>query len=493
MSWGADQLGVTEETFSMIKAAVAPTDGIFASTNITGVDLQPLVSLVPVDTPFRNDTPRVQAPQGARYAYWRALLNINQSQSDGAVPFDWSAPLAVEQEQDFFAPFGVIGQGGTVTQDAIAQATNYADALAVGTLQTLNQVMITEDINLLNSISFALPAIATPSLAASATGGTIAASTAVNVKVAARSGKNYYYGGSGVASAQASVTTGSTSSTNSVTATVTAVKLAAAYDWYVDNFYYTTTTVNTVNITFVPTANQPLPTLPLLSTVAPTAPPTADSSYSTSWITGLAGTILGDSSNSSGATSLVTPGTGSSQGAYYQSLDGATFTYSGAAVEQLDAMNEAIYNSYQISPTRYLMGAQSINDLSNILLGSPQAQIFMQVQADGRGTATLGGRATNYINKTTGGTPIMLELQPHLPPGQLIAVTDAIPFPGANISTVLSVETLLDYWRYEYGSSRVPGQVGGGPRYDFEIRCQEAFKNLASPAMGVIANIGAGS
>ena len=489
MSWGADELGVTEETFSMIKAQTA---GIFASTGIQGVNLQSLVSLVPVDTPFRNDTPRHPSPQGAKWAYWRALLNINQSQSNPAVPFDYSGPLANIDEQDVYAPFAVLAQGGTTTQDAIALSQNYADVLAVDTLQTLNQLLIGEDINLLNAISFALPTISTPSLAASATGGSIAASTAVDVKVQARSGSNYYYGGSGIASAQASVTTGSTTSTNSVTATVTAVRCAAAYDWFVAGFYYTTTTVNTATITFVPTANQPLPSLPGLSSVAPSAPATADSSYSNTWLTGLEGTILGDFGSGSAPT-LVTPGTGTSQNAYYQSLDGAPFTYSGAAVAQLDAMNEAIYNSYQISPTRYLMGAQSINDLSNILLGSPQAQIFMGPNADGRGTATLGGRAVNYINKTTGGTPIMLELQPHLPPGKLIAVCDSIPFPGANIGVPISVETQLDYWRYEYGSSRVPNTAGGGPRYDFEVRCQEALVNVASPTMGVIANIAAGS
>ncbi len=493
MSWGADVLGVTEDTFSMIKAA---TSGITYSTGIAGVDLQPLVSLVPVDTPFRNSNPRVPAKQGAKYAYWRSLLNVNNTQSNAAVDFDFAGPVANISEQDVFAPFAPLAQGGVVTQDALAEANGYADALAVATLQTLNQLLISDDINQLVSIGYALPSIGTPSLTTAATGGSIGSGDAVHVQVAARSGPNYYYGGSGVASSDATITVGTTSSTNSVTASVAAVEAACAYDWFVgststNQVYYTTTTVNTVTITSIPTVKQPLPSLPLLSNVQPDTPPTADSSYESYWQTGLLGSILGDFPSSSGVNTYVTPGTGTSQGAYYKSLDGGQLTVSGSAVEQLDAMNESIYNTWQISPTRYLMGSQSINDLSNVLLNTPQAVTYLQ-PSDGRVGMQLGGYVATYLNKTVGGKAIALELQPHLPPGKIIAVVDSIPFPGANIDTVLSVETQLDYWRFDYGANRNAGTGGGGPRYDFEVRSIQAFRNKAGATMGVIDNIAAG-
>ena len=497
MSLGADILGVTEETFSLIKAT---TNGILQSTGLYGVDLQPLVSLVPVDTPFRNSTPRMPAPQGAQYAYWRSLQNVNNQQLNPAVPFDYAGPIALIDERDVFAPFSPLAQGGSVTWDALAQSMGYADALAVDTLQTLNQLMIGDDINQLNAISFPLPSIATPSGTTSTTGGSIASGASVNIKVAARSGNNFYYGGSGPASANFAVTVGTTTSTNSVTATVAAVECAVAYDWYVgstssNQVYYTTTTVNTVTITMVPTAAQPVPTssYPLLSSVQPSTPPTADTSYNTYWMNGLLGSILGDFSNSAGATNLTTPGSGTSQGAYFKSLDGGQFHVSGASVAELDALNQAIYDKWQLSPTRYLMGSQSVNDLTNAFLNSPQAVAFLQPSgADGRNALAMGGSVSRYFNKTVNGKPISIELQPHLAPGTVIAVTDEIPFPGANIDVPLSVETQLDYARFDYGANRQLNTSGGGPRYDFEIRSVQAFRNKAAATMGVISNIAPG-
>ncbi|MDE2106426.1 MAG: hypothetical protein KGL39_54930, partial [Patescibacteria group bacterium] len=96
-----------------------------------------------------------------------------------------------------------------------------------------------------------------------------------------------------------------------------------------------------------------------------------------------------------------------------------------------------------------------------------------------------------YLNKTVNGVPITLELMPHLPPGKVIAVVDEVPFPGANLASTLEVETLYDLFRFDYGANRASGS-GGGPRYDFEVRSRQAFKNKAAPLMGVIDNIGAG-
>jgi hypothetical protein len=506
MSWGADKLGVTQETFDMIKAA---TSGIISSTDLAGINLQPLVSLVPVDTPFFNSTPRVASGEGALFAYWQAILNQNSVQVDVGVPLDQAAGLVQIANQYIFSPFAAVGLGGTVTQDAIAQAQGYADALAVATLETIKQVLIGMDIHQLGAQSFALPTIGTVTLAASTTGGTIAASTAVHVVCAARSGVNYYRGGSAAASSDATLTTGSSTSTNSVTATVPAVKGAVAYDWYVgtttgNRAYWTTTTVNTVVITFVSTAAQNVPALAGIFNSGLAGPsgtgPTADSSFQTYWQNGLLASILGDFSAQPDAlgisgtvANLVTPGSGTSQGAYFKSLDGASLHVVGAALGQIDTMNQAIYDTYQLTPTRLLMGSQSINDIANAVLNNPQAVTWLvPTDREGRAQVVAGGAVAVYLNKTVNGKPIVLELQPHLPPGIIVAVVDEVPFPGANIDTVLSVETQYDFWRFDYGANRVAGATGG-PRYDYEIRSKQAFRNKAAPVMGVLANIAAGT
>ena len=507
MSWGSDTLGITEETMEMVKAA---TSGITTTTGIAGVVLDPkLFSLVPVDTPFFNSTPRHGSSMGARFAFWQTLLNVNNAQPDIGTPFEQAGQLVLIQDQYLASQFVPMALGGTVSEDALATAQGYADALAVDTLQTINQVLIGMDIHQLNAQNFALPTAGTPTLTASPTGGSIAASTAVYVKVAGRSGVNYYRGGSQAVSSEAGPnTSSSSSSTNSVTGFVAAIKGAAAYDWYVGSssgaeYYYTTTTTNTVTITAVPTVAQNVPSLSGIYNAGkqgPTSAPTSDSSYQAYWQNGLTASILGDyyaQPDQLGAgltfTNLVTPGTGTTQGAYYNSLDGAQLSVQGAALEQIDVMNRAIYDTYQVTPTRLLMGSQSINDIANALLDNPQAVTWLvPTDASGRAHLVAGGAVAIYLNKTVNGKPITLELQPHLPPGQIVAVVDEVPFPGANITTALSVETLIDFWRFDYGTSRNIGQANGGPRYDFEIRSLQAFENMAAPVMGILSNIGAG-
>ena len=511
MSWGSDQLGVTEETFEVIKAA---TSGITTTTGIAGVIPPELISLVPVDTPFFNSTARSSATstggrQGARFVFWETLLNVNNIQPDIGVPFDQAGALVQIENQYVSSQFAPMALGGTVSEDALATGQGLADVLAVDTLQTINQVLIGMDIHQLGAQNFALPTAGTPTLTASTTGGSIAASTTVYVKVAGRSLVNYYRGGSQTASSEAGPSTSSSaSSTNSVTAFVAAIKGASAYDWYVGSstgaeYYYTTTTVNTVTITSIPTVAQHVPALSGIynaGSQGPTAVPTADSSYQSFWQNGLLPSILADYAAQpdqlgSGLTftNLTTPGGGTTQGAYYASLDGAQLSVQGAALEQIDAMNRAIYDTYQLTPTRLLMGSQSITDIANALLDNPQAVTWLTpTDASGRARLVAGGAVAIYLNKTVNGKPIVLELQPHLPPGTIIAVVDEVPFPGSNVQNPIKVETLIDFWRFDYGASRNIGQSNGGPRYDFEVRSLQAFECKAAPVMGVLQNIGAG-
>ena len=138
--------------------------------------------------------------------------------------------------------------------------------------------------------------------------------------------------------------------------------------------------------------------------------PTADTSYQTYWQNGLTASILGDWSSSpdqlgasSGLTfaNLVTPGSGVSQGAYYLSLDGAQLSVSGAALEQIDVVNKTIYDTYNVSTTRMLMGSQTITDIANALLDNPQAVTWLvPTDASGRARLVAGGAVAIYLNKT---------------------------------------------------------------------------------------------
>jgi hypothetical protein len=482
----SDINGITAETLDSIKKAT--TAGVTSGTGVFGIDLADLISLIPVNTPFRDMLPRTKPMMGAKFAQWRALTNVNNTQPDPSTAFDYAAPLVNIAEQDVTALYGKVGAGYTVTQDAIDFAGGYADAKSVAIFNALNQFKIGEDKKCIGGQNFALGTPSAPTVTPAGTGGSIGATAAVSVRVAARTGSNYFYGGSTAASVAGSGTTGA-GTTNSAVATVAAVRGAVAYDWYVGGFYYTTTTVNTVTVTSVPTANAAaVPTLPDLYGVAPTAVPAVDTSAKPNDFNGLLATLAGDYA-SGGATGLVTPGSGLTSGAYFKSLDGAPLTVSGANVTELDALNQSIYDTVRLSPDAYMMSSQQATELSKAILGSSASTTFFTPGQEGRNDATLGAFVGHYINKAAGGTPIRIEVQPHMPPGTIIARTDRVPFPNSNISNVHEIRTLREVADYEYASARVAGQSGGGPRFDGETYATEVYVNRAPVSCGVLSNV----
>jgi len=519
MSAAADMLGVTEETFAMIKAA---TSGINASTGIAGIDfLEDLMSWVPVDTPLFNSVPRGQG-RGAISVFYQTLLNINNQQNWVGVGRDYAAQLAKKQNQYTFSPYAVVGQGSTVTWDAIAQAEGFTDALAVDTIQTINQQLIALEVNQGNSANFALPTIGTVTAVGHSTGGSVGAVT-VYIKVAARSGMNWYAGGSSIASAEAN-SGALTGTTNSVTATWPAVKSAAGYDVYVGSatgveYYYTTVSVNSVLITSVPTSANNVPALTKLynaGSPGPAAVPTTDSSYGLGngaaaqfgaanagvWMNGLTASILGDWNESLAGPvpgsegsnpGLVTPGTGVSQGAYWASLNGNPLTVSGAAFAEVDATLQYLYDTYEITPSRILMPSDVLLNFNNAFLNNPQAVTWLSPDAaNGKLEGVMGGHVASYANKVVNGTKIPLWLMPYMPPGRMTFVIDSLPFPGSNVTSALQARCLYDFFRFDYGANRTAGSTSGGPRYDYEVRTEMAFVNKASGVCAHLQDIGAG-
>jgi len=489
---------VTKETLEMIKKA--QTSGILVSTGVQGVDLSGLVALVPVNVPARNNTsafPREIAGEGSQTAVWRSLLNINSQQTDAAVGLDFAGSMTLFDEQDVFAPYKPLAKAGRVTLDAVAVARNYADALAVAELQTLNQLFIDQDMHIVNSQNWSLGTPEKPTLTKSTEGGTIKKEEAVIVKVAARSGANYFVGGatSGntIASEVTETAAGAGTETNSVGASIKAVKGAVAYDWYVGKkggklFYLTTTTVAKVVITKVPTEAEAVPKLPLISAGKPSAePPVADTSFSTKWYNGVLASTLGDY----GATGPVTPGSGASSGATFIDFGGAKISGEGASIGVLDQVNDELWASVQLSPTAYMVNSLQGDEISDIILSSSASTTFLPpTDADARTNLAGGGYIGRYINKAAGGVPVQIEVHPRVAPGTIIARTDRVPFPGSNIGSVFEVRCQYDTMRFDYAANYNPGEAGGGPRYDFEIRSMETLVNRAPVAQAVVANVG---
>lgn len=481
---------LTRQTMEAIRKA--QTAGVTVGTGIFGYDLSDVVSLVPVNTPLYDRFSRKPGSQGSKAATWRSMTNVNNAQPNPFVGVDAGGNFVQFAEQDVMALYQPVRVSGRVTDDSIDFAEQYEDTKALGITGTLMQWRILDNKSIIGGQNFALAAIGTPAVVTATTGGNIGQTIAVNVKVAARSPYNFYWGGSGIASAQGTATTPTDGlATHSATATVVAVKGAVAYDWYVAGFYYTTTTTNTVLITSVPVANAPaVPNIPDLFVTAPTAVPVADTTGSANAYNGLIASTLGDYSV---AGPIVTPGTGTGSGAIWTTLNGALLTGTSQGITEIDNLLLQIFNSVQLSPTALVMNAQQANDIANRVLGTNQATTYLNPNpSNNRVGLTAGGSVAHYVNRASGGDIIDIVVDPHFPVGTVMAISERVPFPNSGIANTFEVRTLRDVRAKEYGTSLTPGGALGGPRTEWDVSSNETFVNRAPVACGVLSNIGNG-
>ena len=136
-----------------------------------------------------------------------------------------------------------------------------------------------------------------------------------------------------------------------------------------------------------------------------------------------------------------------------------------------------------------MVNAAQAQEIANIILGTNSAVTYLQTDSAGRIDVTGGGRVGQIVNAPAGGVTVPIEVHVSLPPGTIVARTDRVPFPQANISSVLEYRNLRDTAQFDYGISRVANTAGGGPRKEFEIRSNGAFLNRAPVAMGVLSNV----
>lgn len=487
---------VTEETLAAI--AKAQTTGILESTGAYSYDLTGIVRLIPVVTPFRTKVARKQSPNGNPYAVWRAYLNKNTSQARPTPGFDYASNEVIFAEQDFQAKYMPVGLAGLVTQDAFDMAKGLYDPYAEATMQVLNQTLIAEDKVLIGGQSFALAQPGTVTTSQATTGGSIAQTITAYIGVAARTASGYFYGGQSRLRASASITTPTDGlSTHTISGSIAAVKGAVAYDWYQSAngstwFYYTTTTVASVTMTSIIVADAAAvpSSLPLLYTGVPAGASVnaaADNgSAQANEFDGFLATLTADYDSSG---KWVTSGTGTANGAVFTDGGGAALTLSGGSVAQITNMFLSIWNQVFCSPTAVMMNAAQAQEIANLILSQPSAVTYLQTDESGRVDTVAGGRVGHVINVAAGGVVVPIEVHPHVPPGTILFRTDRVPFPQANISSVLEVRTLRDMSQFDYATSRVASTAGGGPRKEFEIRSVEAFINRAPVAMGVLSNI----
>lgn len=488
---------ISAETLEGIKKA--QTLGISIATGITGYDLSGLISLIPVRTPLFDRVARTSGT-GSDNASWKALNNINNQQPSPFVGREGGGHKVKFQESQVFAQYQPLRLTGQYTLDARDLAKDYADVKALSVAGTMNQWKIAANKAYHGAQAFALPAIGTVVLTELNSGGTMPASQAVYVKAQARSGQNYYWpnydgtAGSGIASAAANLTTAAAAG-HAVSAFVPEVPGAFAYDWFVGAsagalYYLTTTTVNQLTITAVPVANAAVaPKIPGMTTVAPTAPATVDTTMgkddlgNISAFNGLHATLYGDY----GTNGLVVHGSGTASGATLQSLDGGKLTLGGQGVVEIDNLLQGIWEASDMSPSALIMNGRHSKDIASRVFAAGAASTFLQPNSENRIGVTAGGSAAQYVNPLTGDViPIIVD--PHAPVGRITAIRDTVDYPNSGISNVFEARTLRDVAQWDYAVAWKEGSTGG-PAEVWDVSSLETFVNRAPVACGVLSNV----
>lgn len=498
---------VTQETIDLAKAALeeplakdATTAGYTTVTGLTGYNLEaPAKSLFPVLSPFRNSTPRTKAPNGAKSAQWKSIMAINVNNARASASFGSAGNLITTKEQDFSALYKVIALGDTVQYDAQIQAQGFQDLRATSGVNALYALMQQEEVIMLGGQNFSLGTPVAPTLVVSTTGGTIG-SINLGVVVAVRTMQGYFDGQCSIASpvAASGVMSGAT---NKVTATATYVPGAVCYDWFVGTnggtyYYYGTTSVNSIAITSNPgiaasTTGLPMCAIPtywnasVLTTATQSTQLSADNTIDANAFNGLIATLVGDYTNGS----FVQHGTGANCGSYLASLNGAAMTGNNGTINEIDAALASLWANAKLSPTKILMNATDRINASNKMIATGGAYLMFQPDNAAQRQNVVGGQVVSgYINKAVNGKVIPIEVNPWIPQGTIIGITEELPYPNNKVSNVFEVETQLEYQQIEYAVNRGSG-ITGGPRYDFEVRAQETFKNYFPGAFFMLQNV----
>lgn len=487
----------TNQLMALVRAELAKTNytgftmPANATTGINYYDLEAgAKSLFPVITPLRNRIPRVGAPGGTQ-ANWRAITGINVNNIVAGVSDGNRSAVVTTSTQDYTAAYKQIGLEDFVTFGADLAARSFDDVKAISARNLLYALMIEEEKMLLGgNNSLQLGTTGTPSLAASTTGGSLATATYSVICVALSfdgfrtgsvaggiqaavsrtnsDGSTDNYGG-GSAQKSASATVAVTGPTGSIGATVALKTGAVAYAWFWGaagaEVLGAITTINSVVITATATGTQTAASLP-----------SSD-----------------QSTNSLEFDGLLTMNANSAYGGYYvQQATGTAGTGTPltsdteGGITEIDVALKYFWDVYRLSPTDIFVSSQEQQNIYKKILTSTTANSQRFVYNVEQGMLAGGAMVRSYLNKfsMSGAKDIPIHLHPNMPPGTIMFFTDTLPYPLSNVSNVLQVRTLRDYYQIEW-----PYRTR---KYEYGVYSHEVLQNFFPPAFGVITNIGNG-
>lgn len=469
-----------------------------ATTGLQVYDLEaPAKLLYPVLTPLRNKIPRVGGGRGIQ-ANWRAITAINPGRISAGLGQGNRGGVIDQTVMEYLAAFRGIGLDNFVTFEADMAAEGFQDLKATAVQSLLRALMIQEELLIVGGNgSNALGTTPTPSLTALTSGGQVATGTTVYVGAVALTLEGYFYassapltvgipgiisrvnadgstenygGGAAAPSAAGNVTTASNNST--ITAHVAPVVGAFGYAWYLGTstgamYLVAITTINSMAYTAaLPASGQ------LFSSL------TGDNSINNLVFDGF-------------ASIAAKSGSGAYWAAMPNGVDGVgtplTPDGSGGIVE-LDAALLSFWNNYRLGPTEMWVSSQEQNYFRRKVLNAPSGTVPLSrfVIQTNQGSVRGGAAVKAYLNPFGMGqaTEIPILLHPNLPPGNIMFLTDTLPYALNDVANVYQMKLRREYYQIEW-----PLRTR---KYEYGTYADEVLQHYFPPSLGFITNIAPG-
>ncbi len=482
---------VTDPLFASLLAKSSFSQPGSAISGLNFYDLEPGAKLLyPVLTPLRNEIPRVSS-RGGIQANWRAVTGVNTGSVRAGISAGNRGGLIAVTTQDYVAVYKGIGLEANVDFEAVYAGQGFDDLRSVAAQSLLESLMVQEEQIILGGNSgLALGTTPTPTLVASASGGSIATSTQSVICVAltldgfingtvaggisaqitrtnADASSDTFGGGAAKKSTNATVSI--TGPTGSVAATVAQVRGAVGYAWFWgtagSEVLGAITSINSVGIVAAAAGTQTAASLG-----------TADNSQNALVFDGLLTQSFNSSLNAYFAAQPTgTAGTGTP----------LTADNEGGIIE-FDTALKAFWDNYRLSPTAIYVSSQEMLNLhKKILTGGATTAARFVFSAD-QGAVLGGMMVRSYLNKfsLSGATEIPIRLHPNMPPGTVLFFTKTLPYPLSNVPNTVQIRTRSEYYQIEW-----PFRAR---RYEYGVYADEVLQNYAPFAFGTITNIGNG-
>lgn len=465
-----------QKTVEGVKDAQQLEKAIDTGLGLAGYNLEaPAKQLVPFASPLRNIIPRKLSKTGTS-VHWKAITDIANVGKATTIEGTRGNGMSYTLE-DKLAAFKVVGLQDAVTFEAEAAGRNFQDVKATSTTNLLLKVMTEEEKLILGGNKDSLGSVATPTASAVADSSSTITAGSYSVKVAAltlvaanrvvtnqqlanmtgleipaTNASNQVVAGAfdGVTAASAAATV-SVSAGQAISATVTPVKGAMAYAWFVGAAGSETLQIVTTNSALLLTE----------IVTGGSAAPTADGS--------------GDPLSFDGIIPQIIAGNG-----LYYDLANSQLTAAAGGIAELDEINSRLFNQYKNGPTRYLVSEQLAKDITSAIVKNNGAPTLF-VNNGEKNDITGNYMVRRYVNKSYGGENVIIDVHPWLPNGTMVVMCDRVPYPNANIPSVLEMECGYDYRQIEYART--------SPKYEFEVRCYEALKHYFPACQAIITNV----